>query len=114
MKLKRISAIVRPHRLEEVKTAVADVGVSGMSVSDVRGAGNSPELPIFFGNQEIQVPLPVKSKLVVVVPEDKVEEIVQAIILAAATGEPGDGKIFVEPVLDALRIRTGERGEVAV
>lgn len=114
MKLKRISAIVRPHRLEEVKTAVAEVGVSGMSVSDVRGAGNSPELPIFFGNQEIQVPLPVKSKIVVVVPESKVDEIIQAILLAAATGEPGDGKVFVEPVADALRIRTGERGELAV
>lgn len=110
----RITAFVRPHKLEEVKTAVASLDISGMSVSDVRGCGNSPERPVVFAGQELLIALPVRSKLVVVARDDLREPIVRAILEAARTGEPGDGKIFIERMADAIRIRTGERGDVAV
>lgn len=106
----RITAFVRPHKLEEVKTHIANLGISGMSVSDVRGCGNSPERASTFGGQVVLVALPVKSKIMVVAPDDLREPIIEAIIEAARTGEPGDGKIFVEEVTDAIRIRTEERG----
>lgn len=110
----KITCYIRPFKLEEVKTAIADLGVSGMSVSDVRGCGNSPEQPSYFGGQEYLVSLPIKSKLVVVVEDELREAVVEAIVEHARTGEPGDGKVFVEPVSDALRIRTLERGDSAV
>lgn len=110
----KVTCIVRPHKLEEVKTAIANVGVTGMSVSDVRGRGNSEEKAVWFGGQEILVALPIKSKIVVVVPDELAELVVQSVLQSAKTGEAGDGKIFLEPVSDAIRIRTLERGEVAV
>jgi nitrogen regulatory protein P-II 1 len=110
----RITCFVRPHKLEEVKSAIAHVGVGGMSVSDVRGRGNSPESAPILGGEGVVVALPMRSKVVVVVPTEQSEAIVQAIIAAARTGEPGDGKVFVEPVEDALRVRTGERGTLAL
>lgn len=106
----RITCYMRPHRLEAVKTAVADVGITGMSVSDVRGRGSSPERAVVFAGHELHVSLPMKSKLVVVVDDDLREEVIQAMIANARTGEEGDGKIFVEPIIDAIRIRTLERG----
>ncbi|HRI44510.1 MAG TPA: P-II family nitrogen regulator [Fimbriimonadaceae bacterium] len=106
----RITAFVRPHRLEEVKLAVAGHEITGLSVSDVRGTGNSPERAVWLGGYETLVALPIRSKIVVFAREDQAEELVEAIVHAARTGEPGDGKIFVEPVTDAIRIRTGERG----
>lgn len=112
--MRKITCIVRPHKLEEVKTAIAMFEISGMSVSDVRGRGNSPERPTLFAGEEIVIALPLKSKIVIVVADELVEPIVEAILEAAHTGEPGDGKVFVEPVLDALRVRTGERGETAI
>ncbi len=110
----RITAYIRPHRMEDVKTAVADLGVTGITVGDVRGCGNSVERPSAFGGQEVLVHLPPKAMLMAVVPDDLQEAVVQAILLHAGTGSAGDGKIFIEPVLDALRIRTLERGETAV
>ena len=112
--MQRITAYIRPHRLEDVKTAVADLGVTGMTVSDVRGCGNSPERAQMFGGQQTLSHLPPKSMISVVVPDDLQEAVIEAILIHASTGEPGDGKIFVEPVKDAVRIRTLERGETAV
>lgn len=106
----RITSFLRPHRLEAVKTAVAEVGITGMSVSDVRGRGNSPEKSVFFGGQELLVGLPMRSKLVVVVGDELKEAVIEAILEHARTGEPGDGKVFVEPIAEVLRVRTGERG----
>lgn len=110
----RITCMIRPHRLEQVKSAVASLGVSGMNVADVRGVGNSPEKATWFGGQEYSVALPIRSKLEIVVPDDLADEVVQAVIENARTGEAGDGKIFIERVSDAIRIRTGERGAPAV
>jgi nitrogen regulatory protein P-II 1 len=110
----RITCYVRPHRLEVVKSAIAVLGVSGMTVSDVRGAGNSPETSDLFGGDPNLVALPIRAKIEVVVPEDLQEDVVNAILDTARTGEAGDGKIFIEPIADALRIRTGERGQSAI
>lgn len=110
----RITCIIRPHRLEQVKSAIAALGVSGMNVADVRGRGASPESTTLFGGEPFVVPLPIKSKIEVVVPDASCEAVIEAILQNARTGEPGDGKVFVERVTDALRIRTGERGETAI
>ncbi len=110
----RITCYIRPHRLEQVKSAIASLGISGMSVSDVRGAGNSPEKSAWFMGDESQSTLPIKSKIEVVVPDDLLNPIIESIIENARTGEPGDGKIFAEKVLDAIRIRTEERGDLAI
>lgn len=108
--MKRITALIRPHRLDEVKTAIANLGVTGLTVNDVRGAGASPERPTLFGGAEILIALPVRAKVTVVVADDLAESVIEAILERARTGEPGDGKIFVEEIEDVLRVRTGERG----
>mgnify|MGYP001298784450 FL=1 len=110
----RVTCFIRPHKLEEVKTAIAELGISGMSVSDVRGRGNSLEQAGVFGGQEYLVALPVKAKLVVFAPDELQEPLIRTVLEHAWTGESGDGKIFVEPVEDAIRVRTGERGESAI
>lgn len=110
----KITAYVRPHRLEDVKTAVSNLDISGLTVTDVRGCGSSPEEPSTFAGQEMLVALPVRSKIEVVVPEKLLEPVINAVIETARTGEPGDGKVFVEPILDAIRIRTGEQGDSVV
>lgn len=109
-----ITAYVRPHKLEEVKSAVAVLPVTGLSISDVRGSGDNPEKSSAFAGSDQVVPLPVRSRIVVVVPPDLTDQVVEAIVRAAWTGSPGDGKVFVEPIEDAVRLRTGERGEAAV
>jgi nitrogen regulatory protein P-II 1 len=109
----RILAFFRPHRLEQVKSAVAALGVTGMTVTDVRGTGNSLEQPTWFGGEQQLIALPIKTKMEVVVTDDLVEPVVEAIVENARTGEQGDGKIFLEPILDAVRVRTRERGDAA-
>ena len=110
----RVTCFIRPHKLEQVKSAISSLGISGLHVSDVRGVGNSPEKPNWFAGEEHLVALPIKCKIEVVAPDDLKDPLVDAIIENARTGEPGDGKIFVEKVLDAVRIRTAERGDSAV
>ena len=110
----RITCMIRPHRLEQVKTAIASLGISGLNVSDVRGAGNSPEHAAWFAGEEHVIALPIKSKIEAVVPDEVANAVIEAILENARTGEPGDGKIFVERVADAVRVRTGERGEAAL
>lgn len=110
----RITAYLKPHKLEAVKTAVSNLGISGMTVSDVRGCGNSPEASAWFAGEEHVIALPIRSKLMIVAPDDLKEELVSTIIRFAHTGEPNDGKITVEHVLDAVRIRTEESGETAI
>ena len=110
----RVFCYIRPHRLEPVKSAIAALGVTGMSVSDVRGAGNSPETTDWFGGEEGLVALPIRSRVEVVAPDDLTEDIIKAILENAHTGEDGDGKVFVEKITDAIRIRTQERGDAAI
>ena len=112
--MKRVICFIRPHRLEAVKSAIASVGVSGLSVSDVRGTGNSPESSDLLGGGDGVIALPIRSRIEVVTTDELAETVVDSIVQSAQTGEHGDGKIFVEDVLDALRIRTEERGDSAV
>jgi nitrogen regulatory protein P-II 1 len=106
--------MIRPHKLEQVKSAIDSLGVTGLNVTDVRGVGNSPETPSWFAGEQHLVALPIKAKLEVVAPDELKDALIESILENARTGEPGDGKIFVEKVVDAIRIRTAERGDSAV
>ncbi|MCH7904950.1 MAG: P-II family nitrogen regulator [Armatimonadetes bacterium] len=110
----RVTCFIRPHRLEEVRTALSRLEISGLSVSDVRGSGNSEERPVRFAGSEMTIALPIRSRLEVVAKDELLEPLIEAIVAGARTGEPGDGKIFVEPVEDSIRIRTEERGSDTV
>lgn len=108
----RIIAFIRPHRLEAVKSALTAAGAEGLSVSDVRGRGVSDE-GLARGTAGA-APFPIRTRLEAVAGDELQEALVEAILRSAPTGEPGDGKIFVERVSEAIRIRTGERGEAAL
>ena len=112
--MQKIEAIIRPTRLDQVKAALEDLGVVGMTVTDVRGYGHQRgHTEKYRGNTYVVNLLP-KIKLELVVPDRVAEAVVQAVEEAARTGEIGDGKIFVYPVTDAIRIRTQERGDDAL
>ena len=110
----KIEAIIRPQRLDEVKSALDDIGVTGLTVSEVRGAGAQKGYTQHYRGAEYTVNLLQKLKVEIVTHEDRVEAIIHAIVAAARTGEIGDGKIFVYPVERAIRIRTGDEGEEAL
>jgi len=112
--MKRIEAVLQPFRLEAVKTALMEIGIGGMTVSEVRGFGRQKGHTELYRGAEYVVDLVPKVKLEVVVPDALAEKAVHAITDGARTGRIGDGKVFVFDVLDAVRIRTGERGEAAV
>ena len=114
MALTKIEAIIRPQRLDEVKSALDDLGVSGMTVTEVRGSGKQKGFTQHYRGAEYTVNLLQKVKLELVVANSEVESIVNAIVGAARTGEIGDGKIFLTPVSGVVRIRTGERDSDAV
>lgn len=110
----RVIAYIRPHKLEEVKTALVEMGVTGLTVTEVRGCGSSPEASEWFLGREYVVALPPRIKLEAVVPDDLSEGVVETIVGAARTGRPGDGKVFLMEVEEAIRVRTGEHGEAAL
>ena len=114
MSLFRVTAYIRPHKLEEVKTAAAGLGITGMTFSDARGCGSHPEQSASIGGHEILVSLPIRSKLEIAVEDELLEPLIDAIVQAARTGESGDGKIFVEELTEVIRVRTEERGPAAV
>lgn len=112
--MKRIEAIIRPTKLDEVKTALDEYGVIGMTVTDVRGYGaQRGHTERYRGNTYVVNLLP-KIKVELVVPDNRYEAVINVVEAAARTGEVGDGKIFVEEVERAIRIRTGEEGELAL
>ena len=110
----RIEAIIRPSRLDEVKNALDELGIRGISVTEIKGAGKQKGYTQHYRGSEYQVNLLPKVQLVVVVADPMMDRVIEAIEGAARTGEIGDGKIFVTQVLEAVRIRTGERGDIAV
>ncbi|MCS7187046.1 MAG: P-II family nitrogen regulator [Armatimonadetes bacterium] len=112
--MKMVHAIIRPHKLHEVKAALAEIGISGMTVIDVRGYGRQKGHVERYRGAEYTVDLLAKVKLEIVVRDEQVDEVVDVIMKAARTGEIGDGKIFVTPVEEAIRVRTGDRGEDAI
>ena len=112
--MKQITAIVKPFKLEEVREALADIGVSGLTVTEVKGFGRQKGHTELYRGAEYVVDFLPKVKLEVVVPDAQAEQVVEAIAAAAATGRIGDGKIFVSTIESALRIRTGEKDESAI
>lgn len=114
MRMKRIEAFVRVNRLEVVKEALEAVGVRGLSCEGVRGYGRQMGRTDLYRGSTYAVNLLPKMRIEVVVRDEDVEEALAAIVEAARTGEVGDGKIFVSDVLEAIRVRTGERGDAAL
>jgi nitrogen regulatory protein P-II 1 len=112
--VKKVEAIIKPFKLEEVKEALAAVGVQGMTVSEVKGFGRQKGHKELYRGAEYVVEFLPKVKIEVVVTDDNLEEVIKAIIKTASTGRIGDGKIFVYPVEEAIRIRTGETGEAVL
>ena len=112
--MKKIEAIIKPHRLEEVKTALTQVGVQGLTVSEIRGFGRQKGHKEQYRGAEYTVDLVPKVKIEIVVSDTAVTAATEAIIRAARTGEIGDGKIFVSSLESVTRIRTGEKGEAAI
>jgi nitrogen regulatory protein P-II 1 len=112
--MKKIEAIIRPERLQAVQDALDELGVSGLTVSDVMGCGRQKGYTEQYRGSRANISLLPKIKIESVVPSDVVEQTVDAITAAAYTGETGDGRLFVIDVDQAVRIRTGERGEETV
>jgi nitrogen regulatory protein P-II 1 len=112
--MKKIEAVIRPGKLEEVKEALNAIDVSGLTISQVMGCGRQKGYTEVYRGSEVHINILPKMKVETVVPDAMAERVIEAIIRAAKLGEIGDGKIFVTDVEDAVRIRTGERGENAL
>jgi nitrogen regulatory protein P-II 1 len=112
--MKRIEAVIRPAKLDEVKEALGELGVQGMTVSEVKGFGRTGGRKEVYRGSAYVVDFVPKVKVDIVAPDDLVGPILDAIEKAAKTGKIGDGKVFVSDVLDVVRIRTGERGQDAL
>ena len=112
--MKKVEAIIQPFKLEDVREAIKNIGVDGMTISDVRGHGRQKGHKEVYRGQEYTVDLLPKVKIEVVLPDGRVDEFVNAVRDAASTGKLGDGKIFISNVDDAVRIRNNDRGEGAL
>ena len=112
--MKKIDAIIKPFKLDDAKQALSDVGVTGITVSEVKGFGRQKGHTELYRGAEYVVDFLPKIRLEIVVSDDIVEKATDALIAACGTGRIGDGKIFISPVEQALRIRTGESGDAAI
>ena len=112
--MKKIEAIVRPFRIDDVREALAEIGVKGMTLTEVKGYGRQKGHTELYRGSEYQIDFLPKIKLEVVVPDRLSEQVVDTILRTAKTGQVGDGKIFIINVEDAVRVRTGESGEAAL
>jgi nitrogen regulatory protein P-II 1 len=112
--MKKVEAIIKPFKLDEVKDALSEVGIQGMTVTEVKGFGRTGGKKEVYRGSAYVVDFVPKVKLEIVVPDAMVKEVIDAIEKSAKTGRIGDGKIFVLPIDEAVRIRTAERGEEAI
>ena len=112
--MKKIEAVIQPHKLEEVKEALKRIGIDGMTITEVRGHGRQKGHKEVYRGMEYQVDLLPKVKLEMVVRDALLNPVVETLTTAARTGKIGDGKIFVATIDDAIRIRNGDRGEAAL
>jgi nitrogen regulatory protein P-II 1 len=112
--MKKIEAIIRPFRIDDVREALAEIGVKGMTLTEVKGYGRQKGHTELYRGSEYQIDFLPKIKLEVVVPDRMEDQVIEAILKTARTGQVGDGKIFVYNVEDAVRVRTGEAGESAL
>ena len=112
--MKKIEAIIKPFKLDEVKEALNDIGIKGITVSEVKGFGRQKGHTELYRGTEYVVDFLTKIKMEIVVREDMVAQVVETIVEKARTGRIGDGKVFIHPVDEVVRIRTGEKGEDAI
>jgi nitrogen regulatory protein P-II 1 len=112
--MKKVEAIIQPHKLDDVKEALIAIGVDGMTVSEVRGHGRQKGHTEVYRGQEYKVDLLPKIKLELVVADARTDEVVRTLSTAARSGKVGDGKVFVTNVVDAIRIRNDDRGDAAL
>lgn len=112
--MKKIEAIIKPFRIEEVKDALAKIGIEGMTVIEAKGCGRQKGHTEIYRGSEYSVDLLPKIKIEVVVSDERGEEVALAIVAAAKTGKIGDGKVFISSIEEAIRIRTDERGDKAI
>jgi nitrogen regulatory protein P-II 1 len=112
--MKKVEAVVRPHLLDAVKTALQEVGIVGMTVTEVKGFGRQKGHTETYRGSEYKVDFLPKVKIEIAIPAELVEKAIEAIVRTAKTGKFGDGKVFVTSLEEAVRIRTGERGEDAL
>ncbi len=112
--MKKIEAIIRHFKLDDIKTSLTEVGVEGMTITEVKGYGRQKGHTEMYRGNEYAIDFVPKVKIEVVVPADRANEVVEKIISKAQTGQMGDGKIFITDLSDVVRIRTGERGNEAV
>ncbi|MDO9024403.1 P-II family nitrogen regulator [Zwartia sp.] len=112
--MKQVTAIIKPFKLDEVREALADVGVNGLTVTEVKGFGRQKGHTELYRGAEYVVDFLPKIRVEMVVADEAVDRVIEAIVRAARTGKIGDGKIFVTPVEQAIRIRTGESGDSAL
>lgn len=112
--MKLVTAVIKPFKLDEVKDALSEVGVQGMTVTEVKGFGRTGGKKEVYRGSAYVVDFVPKVKLEIVVPDDLAHQVIDAIEKSAKTGRIGDGKIFVGPIDEAVRIRTGERGDEAI
>jgi nitrogen regulatory protein P-II 1 len=112
--MKKIEAIIKPFKMEDVKEALTEIGIEGMTVSEVKGFGRQKGHTEIYRGSEYTVDFLPKVKFEVVVADERVQKAVETIVEAARTGKIGDGKVFVLPIDEAIRIRTEERGEAAI
>ncbi len=112
--MKKVEAIIKPFKLEEVKDALAEIGIEGMTITEVKGFGRQKGHTEIYRGSEYTVDFLPKIKIEIVVPDSRVDAAVSAIVKTAKTGKIGDGKVFVSKIDDAVRIRTEEKGDNAV
>ena len=112
--MKKVEAIIKPFKLEEVKDALAEIGVEGMTITEVKGFGRQKGHTEIYRGSEYTVDFLPKIKLELVLPDGPIDAAIAAIVKAAKTGKIGDGKVFVSKIEDAIRIRTEEKGDTAV
>lgn len=112
--MKKVEAVIQPFKLDEVRDALKNVGIDGITIAEVRGHGRQKGHKEVYRGQEYQVDLLPKVKLEMVIPDAKLDEVTTALVAAARTGKIGDGKIFISDVADAIRIRNDDRGELAL
>jgi nitrogen regulatory protein P-II 1 len=114
MKMKEIVAIIRPEKLEDVKKALEEIGCNGVTVVEVKGRGRQLGITESYRGSDYRIDLLPKTRLEIIINDEDVEKITDAIVKTAQTGDIGDGKIFISPVEEVIRIRTGESGKKAV
>ena len=112
--MKQIEAIIKPFKLDEVKEALTKVGIQGMTITEVKGFGRQKGHTELYRGAEYSVDFLPKVKIQILVPDDKASQVVETVVKTARTGKIGDGKIFITPVEEVIRIRTGEKGADAI